>query len=742
MRRHGFELPYHPLQVVAIAVFVALAFAFYVFFVPFVGKKIVEYIIVGIFSFLLTSVFSLYIWCAITDPADPAVLRSKNYGRKSEFGGASSVKDSLPGPGSVDGINMDSMGEKTNMDESSVTVPIEESINQDKKESGVRISLSPCLSVCLWLPLALTVKKFCASKATSEPHTCEDDMLYCSLCKVEIYKNSKHCRVCDKCVDSFDHHCRWINNCIGRRNYREFFVLMISALLLLILQWSIGLFVIVRCFLNRSHFDVEIVSKLGSSFSLGPFVVVLGSCTILSMVATLPLVQLFFFHVLLIRKGVSTYDYIVAMREQEQQNMGGAQSPQMSLTSSASVLSHSSSMNALHHGSWCTPPRLFVEDQFSVLPRDSAMPSIKVDNRNIKRTPSEQTVQKNKGSVKISPWALARMNAEEVSRVAAQARKNSKVLRPISRQKGMPVIETDSSLEGSSRDLSTEIYSNSDSHRRMNKRGRSQSLGKNFPFTRSLKLTKVSLETASKSNSNRGRDLMDINQPIRETSVGLAPLQLEAQSAFRSSLAMSTGRLIASSAGSSFASPDLQPFRESTSGIVDIPSVSAAPSSITEGPKLQRSTSDGYEASGGESADDSDRASAKLRKLPWNKMLLNPAYMGKTRTAKPFGYKTSQMPHDMNNFRTSGQERGLTMQSNSGKSVLNEIPEGTYHPIEGINTLPVQYDSPERDLDFLGMKRPGLEDFSKKKPTTRDNVVPLALRSAILKRNFDSNIEN
>ena len=40
-------------QVVAIAVFLALAFAFYVFFVTFVGKKDFEYIIIGLFSFLV-----------------------------------------------------------------------------------------------------------------------------------------------------------------------------------------------------------------------------------------------------------------------------------------------------------------------------------------------------------------------------------------------------------------------------------------------------------------------------------------------------------------------------------------------------------------------------------------------------------------------------------------------------------------------------------------------------------------
>ncbi|KAL0733389.1 hypothetical protein Bca4012_009599 [Brassica carinata] len=86
----------------------------------------------------------------------------------------------------------------------------------------------------------------------------EDGMFYCSLCGVEVFKYSKHCRVCDKCVDRLDHHCRWLNNCIGKRNYRKFFSLMVSAIFLLIMQWSTEIFVLVLCLLWRNQFNADI----------------------------------------------------------------------------------------------------------------------------------------------------------------------------------------------------------------------------------------------------------------------------------------------------------------------------------------------------------------------------------------------------------------------------------------------------------------------------------------------------
>ena len=61
---------------------------------------------------------------------------------------------------------------------------------------------------------------------------------------------------------------------------------------------------------------------------------------------------------------MDTYDYIIALREQdEHQEDAEHQSPHMSIVSSVTGFSATSSFGALHPGSWCTPARLFLDDQ-------------------------------------------------------------------------------------------------------------------------------------------------------------------------------------------------------------------------------------------------------------------------------------------------------------------------------------------------------------------------------------------
>uniref|UniRef100_A0A2P2LSS7 S-acyltransferase n=2 Tax=Rhizophora mucronata TaxID=61149 RepID=A0A2P2LSS7_RHIMU len=600
MRKHGWQLPYHPLQVVAVAVFLALGFAFYVFFAPFVGRQIFQDILMGIYTPLIICVFGLYIWCAAADPADSGVFRSKKYLNIRTDGKDTQQNDcklSGESTSSMHDAHASQIGGKP-LDKDAVRADVTSTNhNMETDKRNLSSGSSSCLLLA-FSPCAFVCNCCSSSRESSEQQMSEDGMFYCSLCKVEVFKYSKHCRVCDKCVDHFDHHCRWLNNCIGKRNYRQFFILMVAALLLLILQWSTGILVIVCCLLERKRFSRDISSKLGSSFSLVPFVIVVAVCTILAMIATLPLAQLFFFHILLMKKGISTYDYIMALREQEQepQGAGGQHSPQMSPVSSLTGLSSASSFSTFHRGAWCTPPRLFLEDQFDVVPPETGS----VSSRGKKTTGEEPVKKKNPAAVKINPWTLARLNAEEVSRAAAEARKRSKILQPVVRRDAPFGLEADSSFGSSGRRLVPRPDNN--------KRRGSKRVG--LPADLAMEpVTNVSSTADQKG--------------FTDTSNSLAPLQLEALSAFQTSRAMSNSmRIVASSPESSLDSPDINPFLVSSTRVEEsrrLMDLSVAGAVPHNGIPLSRSTSDGYEASGGE---DSDRVPSRIIQRPtnWNNL--------------------------------------------------------------------------------------------------------------------------
>ncbi|KAL0440465.1 UNVERIFIED_CONTAM: protein S-acyltransferase 21 [Sesamum latifolium] len=412
-RRHGWQLPAHSFQVVAITVFFLLSVAFYAFFAPFLGKDIYEYIATGIYSFLALCVFILYVRCTAIDPADPGILIEPD--KTSAYG--SHVGTELPG-------NLSTTEEPTK-------VGLRNGGKSYRHDAGCCSKVGGCL--CGFL-----VKEDCRKDEDHlQEQNGEEDALFCTLCNAEVRKFSKHCRSCDKCVDGFDHHCRWLNNCVGRKNYITFVCLMAASLLWLVFECTVGIAVLVRCFVDRKATENEIVDRLGDGFSRPPFATVVALCTAVSFLATVPLGELFFFHIILIRKGITTYEYVVAMRTQSEPpgpsiEGGDQQSLPSSPTSSAvTAISGRSSvgMGLQYKGAWCTPPRIFMDHQDEIVPH--------LEPGRLPSTVDPDAVQPDKGKkvsqrpIRISAWKLAKLDSNEAIKAGAKARASSSVLRPV-----------------------------------------------------------------------------------------------------------------------------------------------------------------------------------------------------------------------------------------------------------------------------------------------------------------------
>ncbi|KAG4115724.1 hypothetical protein ERO13_D12G123300v2 [Gossypium hirsutum] len=164
------------------------------------------------------------------------------------------------------------------------------------------------------LPFPLVMKDDAVSPDVKE----DDNIFYCSLCGFEVKKHSKHCRTCNRCVEGFDHHCRWLNNCVGKRNYTTFILLMIFVLLMLILEGGTAIAIFIRCFADKKGIELELEKRLYIKFRREVLATITVLLALFTVYGSAAMGQLFFFHVVLIRKGMRTYDYILAMKEENQ----------------------------------------------------------------------------------------------------------------------------------------------------------------------------------------------------------------------------------------------------------------------------------------------------------------------------------------------------------------------------------------------------------------------------------------
>ncbi|KAJ1425593.1 Palmitoyltransferase, DHHC domain [Sesbania bispinosa] len=387
MRRHGWQRPLHPLQFVGMAVYSFLVVCFYTFLGLFLGNRTAEITLTLIYSFVAISVMFLFVRCTAIDPTDRTSFKKKKKTKP--------IATPKLNYGFI--IGQIVMRFFRRVERKLLRTFIKRKYLDPLKTSGPMEPL---------LPFPLVMKD---DDDAIAPNLKEDDISFCTLCDFEVKKHSKHCRTCNRCVEGFDHHCRWLNNCVGKRNYTTFFLLMIFVLLMLIIEGGTAIAIFIRCFADKRGIEKELQRKLFVEFPRGVLATICVLLLLLTVYSSAALGQLFFFHVVLIRKGMRTYDYILAMRE-ENQTMELESLDDSDFSSDESIDFDSPEKPTLMSRFLCKGQKAN---------QSSPRLSIRIEGET---EPSSPLIKTKKFHVSINPWKLIKLTREKALLATEKAR--------------------------------------------------------------------------------------------------------------------------------------------------------------------------------------------------------------------------------------------------------------------------------------------------------------------------------
>ncbi|TYG89893.1 hypothetical protein ES288_A12G138000v1 [Gossypium darwinii] len=214
MRRHGWQRPLHPLQMVGMAVFSFLVVAFYTFLGLLLGNRIAEITTTTVFSFVAFSVIFLFVRCTAIDPTDKTSFKKKIKGKSK-------------------GILKPNYGFILTQ----IVVRFFRRLEKKILRTFIRRKyLDPWktnFQMEPLLPFPLVMKNDAVSPDVKE----DDNISYCSLCDFE-----------------------------GKRNYTPVILLTIFVLLMLILEGGTAIAIFIRCFVDKKGIEQELEKRLYIKF--------------------------------------------------------------------------------------------------------------------------------------------------------------------------------------------------------------------------------------------------------------------------------------------------------------------------------------------------------------------------------------------------------------------------------------------------------------------------------------------
>ncbi|KAI7745062.1 hypothetical protein M8C21_034028 [Ambrosia artemisiifolia] len=339
------------------SIYCFLVAAFYSFLGLFIGNQTAVIVINSVFSFTALAVMFLFVRCTAIDPTDKTYSKRKKKSKNM--------------------LNRINYGFILGHIVMRFFARIERKILRKFIRRKYLDPLNTTAQMEPLLPFPLVIKDDSVS-----PGPLQDDISFCVLC------------------DS-----QWLNNCVGKKNYRTFILLLIFVLLMLIIEGGTAIAIFVRCFTDAHRLERELVKRLHFHFPRALLSTICVLLVLLTAYGSAALGQLFFFHVVLIRKGMRTYDYIMAMK---------AENELLEQESSEDDSEFSADESIVFDSPEKTRFRICRER----IPETQQVLSVRIDKE-------PQSIKKPEGKgfrASINPWKLIKMSREKAQLAADKAR--------------------------------------------------------------------------------------------------------------------------------------------------------------------------------------------------------------------------------------------------------------------------------------------------------------------------------